>query len=478
MKISSNALEVLFFSPPFRPVLPTATTVHKITIRTTSKPPLRMTSTTSAQNTYALLADLSLEDEERHVNDASDDSCSEVNTDYPLDVDGEDEDNLDEEDRIMHTLFDLEALDRLSSRKPVFTKTLLERIAADVARNSLEFRKPVSERKLGALHWTTQDGQSIEIWKDVCNSNYVSVNYMTHIEMSPEFQRRFGNKWARTKLFRALNASLPQEKFEHLAAPYYLKSSCRLPDTVHHDATEMNSWRTNLHNTQELWEESASCNQMCILVRSGVAKLKAPITKIVCIGLGRLDTNPAFYQSAIQHMTVFSFAETLDAHNRTQYPDCPPVTIIAQDPCYEERDRILLQELTKSHIDFSRSDPETLLAIDANTLVATAFLPCGVLLMQIMADLFADRPGEGPGMILCDKMSGLADRQKTHYAWRQRDSPAVARFLRGGYIACQGSFVGLEEELKEDLFLATKTRKYWLEEMVFCLRRDKAASKA
>jgi hypothetical protein len=125
MKISSNALEVLFFSPPFRPVLPTATTVHKITIRTTSKPPLRMTSTTSAQNTYALLADLSLEDEERHVNDASDDSCSEVNTDYPLDVDGEDEDNLDEEDRIMHTLFDLEALDRLNSRKPVFTKTLL-----------------------------------------------------------------------------------------------------------------------------------------------------------------------------------------------------------------------------------------------------------------------------------------------------------------------------------------------------------------
>jgi hypothetical protein len=51
--------------------------------------------------------------------------------------------------------------------------------------------------------------------------------------------------------------------------------------------------------------------------------------------------------------------------------------------------------------------------------------------MQIMADLFADRSGEGPVMILCDKMLGLTYKEKTHYGLRQRDSPAVARFVRG-----------------------------------------------
>jgi hypothetical protein len=51
--------------------------------------------------------------------------------------------------------------------------------------------------------------------------------------------------------------------------------------------------------------------------------------------------------------------------------------------------------------------------------------------MQIMADLFGDRSGEGPVMMLCDKMPGLANKEKTHYGLRQQDSPAVARFVRG-----------------------------------------------
>lgn len=171
----------------------------------------------------------------------------------------------------------------------------------------------------------------------------------------------------------------------------------------------MRWWNAKLRNTKELWEESGSCAQLYRIVRNCASKLKAPITKIICIGLGKLNSDPTFYQSAIQHMTVFSFAKTLDAYNQTKFPDSPPVAIIAQDPSYEMCDRILLQELTKSSIDFSLSDPETLLAIDANTLVVTAFLPHTVPLMQIMADLFADRLTEGPAMILREDRVLLAE---------------------------------------------------------------------
>jgi hypothetical protein len=134
---------------------------------------------------FELLAGLSIGSEECHTEDVLNTSNPEVITDSSSDVQ---EDDLNQDDDIMHTLFDLEALDRLHSQKPVFTKTLLERIADDVARIASEHYKPDSERKLGALHWTSQEGQSVRIWKDVHDANYVTANYMTRIEMSPEFQ--------------------------------------------------------------------------------------------------------------------------------------------------------------------------------------------------------------------------------------------------------------------------------------------------
>ena len=48
------------------------------------------------------------------------------------------------------------------------------------------------------------------------------------------------------------------------------------------------------------------------------------------------------------------------------------------------------------------SDPEGLLAIDAGTLVVTAFLPVQMPLVQVIADLFSKDPTEGPAAIICD----------------------------------------------------------------------------
>lgn len=187
------------------------------TITTRSKPQIlyyRIISTNVARN--MLVADLSIVDEVSYAKAALETSCAEVNTNYSSNIDTAD---LDEDDHIIHTLFDLGALGTKSTRSIVFTSEFLGRIASEMARIQSEHCKPDWKRKLGALYWTSDGGRLIKIWKDVHNANEISVNYMTRIEMSSRFQRRFGNDWARTMSFRALNASMPQEELDHLAAP-------------------------------------------------------------------------------------------------------------------------------------------------------------------------------------------------------------------------------------------------------------------
>jgi hypothetical protein len=212
--------------------------------------------------------------------------------------------------------------------------------------------------------------------------------------------------------------------------PYFLKSYQRAIGTMHIDPAEMDIYRGRLRHTQTLWKKTSSCSTLCKAIKGGASQIKTPITKILCIGLDRLNLEPVWYQSALQHLSVFSIAEILNGVNRAQYPNCAPVQIMAQDPCYEECNHVLLQELTTSPIDFSLSDPEILLSIDANTLVVSAFLPWPVPLMQIVADLFDEKRKEGPAMILWDKVPGMNPR-KRKYCMRNRDSPALLRFLDG-----------------------------------------------
>ena len=426
----------------------------------------------SSQNMYALLEDDHSNDGEDHktVNPTSDsvlaDDTHSFHEDEEEEEYDEDEEQYDEEDNMSHTLFDLQAL----ARQPVFTRELLQQIASHT-RSILTTQKWLN-RKLGpsSLYWESTNGTQARIWKGIDGANDVRVNYMTRVEMSLQFQRRFGNNWNRSKPLRTLNPYLPHRELNELAVPYYLESFRRAPDSTHLDTEGMNWWRNTLSRTQDLWENSLSWLQLRRIVQQGASRLRTPITKIVCIGLGELDMDPAFYQSAIQHMTAFSFAEVLDEFNRTAHPDCPAVEIIAQDPCYKPCDRILLQELTKTPIDFSRSDPETLLSIDANTLVMTAYLPHTVPLMQILADLFAGQPENAPAMILGDRIEKPGGRTK--WCFRNRDQPGVAQFLMQGYTKFPTNFVGLDKELRQDLCGGSKTLKYWLEGMMFCLRRD------
>ena len=370
---------------------------------------------------------------------------------------------------IMHTTFDVLALEEQQHHKPVFTKGMLRRIAHDVACILSEQSKAVGQRTTGSIHHEI-NGRSTKVWKAVDNANSITINYMTRVELCPAFQERFATIHKRSKSLQGLNTSMTEREPNAVSAPYFIESYRRAPDTTHLNPALMKLRHAKLHRTQELWTASTSCTNLLSVIRIGAGKLKTPITKIVCIGLGKLNSDPAFYQSALQHMSVISIAKCIDAFNRAEHPKSPPVQIIAQDPCYEPCDHILLQQLTTTPIDFTLSDPGTLLAIDPNTLVVSAYLPTSVPLMQIVADMFAQE--QGPAMMLWDQVKCLST-EKRWYCMRNRDSPGVARFL-DGYLRWQRGFGGLEEEeeeLKRDLW-GEKRFGYWLDGMDLWLRKD------
>jgi hypothetical protein len=118
------------------------------------------------------------------------------------------------------------------------------------------------------------------------------------------------------------------------------------------------------------------------------------------------------------------------------------------------------------------SDPEGLLAIDAGTLVVTAFLPVQMPLVQVIADLFSKDPTEGPAAIICDIMT--VDVEKREYSLSDRASPAVARFLTNHYEKAEDGFDdhGLEDELMADAYGDDwENRFYWLNWMDLWVRK-------
>ena len=202
-----------------------------------------------------------------------------------------------------------------------------------------------------------------------------------------------------------------------IATPYFIESFRRAPDTRHLDPVLMEQWRLRLLRTQMLWNVSTTCSTLFAAIRFGAAELRSPITKIVGIGLGRLDAEPAFYQSALQHMAVFSIASTLHTFNTSRTNNAVAgMEIVLQGPCYTPLDHTLLSSLTPHRITFL-SDPEALLAIDASTLLVSAYLPISVPLMQIVAYLSSEPREKGTGMMLWDRVIGMR-KSKRWYCMR------------------------------------------------------------
>jgi hypothetical protein len=294
---------------------------------------------------------------------------------------------------------------------------------------------------------------------------------MARVVLHPNFQRKFAAYTKTIPLLWKYNDIKFSDKL-HMPVPYTFETY-EFENSEHLDLDLMAEYRRALAHSLRLWIQSESRDMLRKTIIDAT-KISAPITRILCFGLGRIQLHKGSYESAMQHMAVFDVARTL-----RNLPDTT-IEIALQDPMYEERDWILLKEMHRnmgcehsSNLRFL-NDPDGLLAITSSTLVVTAFLVVQYPLLQIISDIFAK--GSGPAAILCDNL--YVDPSKKRYTIRARESPAVARMLYERYVKLASGFEDheLEEELREDMYGVAEDhegmmRRFWLPKMDFYVRK-------
>ncbi|OWY52995.1 hypothetical protein AALT_g3360 [Alternaria alternata] len=347
-------------------------------------------------------------------------------------------DDLDDEDLeiVFGYRVDLITQESQHKRKPIYTRGLLNdvKLFVDQIREGFSIRP--DQRGFQNLYGYGLNHNSYKIWRldnNNLNSNFIQVEYLS---------RRFEyNK---------------DSKNDCIDTPYTFITFDRQCLNEHQDTAKMQEYWAAMMHTKRLWKESSSRRKLREDFEE-TAKRCVPITQVVCFGLGALNLNKKFYHSAIQYMAVFSIIQILNDFYRQTDPDRHAIKLrLSNDG---------------DNINFV-SDPEGLLAIDAGTLVVTAFLPVQMPLVQVIADLFSKDPTEGPAAIICDIMT--VDVEKREYSLSDRASPAVARFLTYHYEKAEDGFDdhGLEDELMADAYGDDwENRFYWLNWMDLWVRK-------
>jgi hypothetical protein len=368
------------------------------------------------------------------------------------------------EEQFHHIQFDLAQLESTLGVQGLFTRELLRKIQKQRLSIIVEMKKPSHLRAIAELPHTTCGGtykvfNSDEDSEPADEYDCVTVRFMSRIELHPDFQRKLSGKSNTSRQLRMINER--QGSIDWLPVPYTLALDKMAYSEEHLDKGILQGYWDALTHTRDLWMESNSRIRLLQAINS-LAKQQTSINKIVCIGLGAIDLGKAWYQSSLQHMTAFTVAKQLEKYYRK------PVQIMLQDPCYTEKDRVMLKGLYgKGCLSFV-SDPDGLLAIDSKTIVITAFLPVGYPLMQIIADMFSGTKGEGPAAIICDSME--LDPSREFYSLTDRSSPEVARFLTTQYEVQDFKDHRLEEELAKDQYVE-EVRYYWLSQMQLYTRK-------
>ncbi|CBX96736.1 hypothetical protein IAQ61_005401 [Plenodomus lingam] len=385
------------------------------------------------------------------------------------------DDDLDDDDLddMFDTLYDLVELD--NHTQPLFTRDILNRFAEEQASIQQRLKEGSTPSTVDSVTGRGSNGQPYILWtaSQDKRQNTVFVEYITRIDSLRAFQAKFGSVSARLSPLLRYNTDKAEVDKKWIPVPYFFTTLARAFDTEHlNKHKEMNNWVNILKRTKSLWQKSSSRSKLVQLMSA--ATQTTPIKKIVCFGLGQLSHDKAYYSSAIQHMAVFTMATCLNKINKENDPNAVPIKIILQDPCYVEKDHQLFKWLyaARDDVEFV-SDPQGLLAVDANTMVVTAHLPVSVPLMQILADLFMDDAKTGPAMLLCDIMH--LDVNKRNYCYADRAAPHVAHWITSGYEKLKRGFSDhvLEPELRLDTFGdgSHRNMKYWLTGMDFFIRK-------
>ena len=358
------------------------------------------------------------------------------------------------------------------AHRPVYTRTLLEDVKywADWIRG--EFTLASDRRVLDHVEAYGLNKKKYRVWnRDDVNANTIQVEYLSRVEMHPDFQSRYGDHSEQINTLRRYNKDYKQDCIN---TPYTFITFDRCFFNEHKNTAKMRTYWSTIQNTKRLWIASSARRQLVEAFRE-TAKTCAPITQVVCFGMGALNLKKNWYQSAIQYMAIFSIIQALDQYYHQADSSRPLIKLVLQDPNYETKDHEILRKLFNSNNDISFvSDPDGLLAIDVGTLVVTAYLPFQMPLVQIIADLFSENPDQGPAAILCDIME--LDTEKREYSLSERVSPAVARHFTNYYEREEDRFdLGLEDELMADAYeedWLEKDRMYWLNNTDLWVRKS------
>jgi hypothetical protein len=385
-----------------------------------------------------------------------------------------DSDTLEDLENAFRYRVDLATQDSQHERKPIYTRTMLERVKRLADQVRMELSLAPNQR---TLHHIDADGlnkKKYKVWDSSrhFNANSLIVEYLSRVEMHRDFQDRYGEHSDQIQALRKYNE---RHKTDCIDTPYTFTTFNRKFLNEHSIAAKMRRYWNAIQNTRRLWMQSSSREMLRETFRDTATKC-APITQVVCFGVGAINLDMKFYQSAIQYMAVFSIIQILNEYYRTTDSDRPSIKLLLQDPNYELKDHHLLKKMFGNDHDISFvSDPDGLLAIDAGTLIVTAFLPVQVPLVQIIADMFSEDPTRGPAAMLCDVMT--VDVEKREYSLIERASPAVARHLTTHYEKKTDGFQdhGLEDELMADSYgqdWVEKNSVYWLNKMDLWVRKS------
>ncbi|KAF2252168.1 hypothetical protein BU26DRAFT_421735, partial [Trematosphaeria pertusa] len=376
-------------------------------------------------------------------------------------------DNDDEElEKYRITPVNLVEFESCHGRKRIFTRALLEQIVQKKWQTLEELAKPAEKMCLSPIsHESPYTGDAWNIWmpQPGDKADTIGIEYLTRVELHPD-HHGLAHPSPRVEKLREYNTGKMKMKDQWIPVPFVFEAYERLPCTVHENQVLMQKWHAHLKRTQELWRASHAYADVKQVFQAA-AKLAVPIKRIVCFGLGKLNTRPEFYESALQHMTAFDIASILDGVYHAADPSIPDIEVFVQDPCYTQKDQVLLRTLCP-RVRFVE-DPYGLLAIDEHTLVIAAYLPHFFPLLQIVADMLP--LGFGPAGFIIDDIY-LSDSQQW-YAYCNRPSPNVLRMLKD-YRPWMRGFDGklLGAELRRNVYGNRNGKRYWLEAMRVWIR--------
>ncbi|EJP68620.1 uncharacterized protein BBA_02622 [Beauveria bassiana ARSEF 2860] len=142
---------------------------------------------------------------------------------------------------------------------------------------------------------------------------------------------------------------------------------------------------------QASWLQSAACQSLTSILTTSAAALRAPIRKIVCFGLGRLDgwekttrekLLASVRRSAFQHAAALTMAAALTTTTATAAAAGETtVQCYAQDPAYAAEEKKLLAALGFTVLE----DPKGFLEVDEATLVFS--VTPNIPVRQVVADM-------------------------------------------------------------------------------------------